>query len=39
MGTIHTVLITDHIEEMISLNIGPFISNNPLFKEKQMLIL
>ena len=34
MGTIHTVLITDHIEEMISLNIGPFISNNPLFKEK-----
>lgn len=34
MGTIHTVLLTDNILEMISLNIGPFISNNPLFKEK-----
>lgn len=34
MGTIHTVLLTDDIESMLELNIGPFISNNPLFKEK-----
>ena len=34
MGTIHTVLLTDNIDKMIESNIGPYISNNPLFLEK-----
>lgn len=34
MGTIHTVLFVDNLEEIIKTNVGEAICNHPLFKEK-----